>query len=109
MAISVEFGPGMRFVAPEQIEERLARHPAPPAHHLLLHHRDVRRRPAERGQSEPQEEAGQVPQGLQFRVMHFRTSVTKVSNLAMSGPALQMSSPGLPLARGKWTNWRRAG
>src|SRR5690606_12550310 len=46
-----------------QVEEALVVEPATAGHHLVVHHRDMRRRAAECGEPEPSEEAGQLPQG----------------------------------------------
>ena len=55
----MEFGPGIKFVA-DEVEELVAREPTPAAHDLVLHHRDVGRRPTERRGPELQEEEGEV-------------------------------------------------
>src|SRR6266403_6413812 len=47
---------------PEQIEEFLPRHPLPSPDDLVLHHRDVRRRPTEGDAAELQEEPGKLVQ-----------------------------------------------
>jgi len=53
----------------EEIEELLPRHPLASPDDLVLHHRDVRRRPAEGDGTELQEEPGKLAQayGPRFR------------------------------------------
>ena len=63
-------GPGNQVACAEQVEEFFAGKPFPAADQLIFHDRDMRRRPAKRGDPKPQEEKGQLFQRSAFRVVH---------------------------------------
>ena len=62
IAISVEFGPGIKFVAPDEVQEVLPRQPAAALDHLILHEGQMRRRTAEADAAQLQKQAGNFKQ-----------------------------------------------
>ena len=64
MAISVEFGPGIRVRRAQQVEEFLVAQPFAPLHNLIVHHADVRGRSPEAGNPQLQEQGGDFPQSF---------------------------------------------
>ena len=48
----------------EKIEKLVVREPAPPAHDLVLHHRNVRSGPTERGRAELEKERRELAQSI---------------------------------------------
>src|SRR5579863_8490033 len=51
---------GNQVARAEQVQKFFARKPLPPADEFVLHHGDVRCRPAKRGESQPQKETRQL-------------------------------------------------
>ena len=60
IAISVEFGPGIRFVAPRRSRNCSSRQPRAPSDDLVPHHGDVRGGPPESGRAQSQEKRRQL-------------------------------------------------
>jgi hypothetical protein len=76
----------------EQVEEVLARHPLSPSHDLVLHHRDVRRRPTERDEAELAEQARELAQRRRLRRRGFHLGMRHGVSLARSATPNASSS-----------------
>ena len=85
IASSVELGPGMRLRRRDEVEEFLAGQPPPPPHDLVLHHGDVRGRPAEGGGAEPEKEPRELaehPRSIAGVRVGFRPTMRTVRRAA---------------------------
>lgn len=63
---------GNQIRCSQQVQEFGVGHPLPAPDHLILHHRDMRRRPSKRNRAQLQKERSHLVNGTQWATFDFR-------------------------------------